>query len=190
LIKKLLDSAASLEAQDNQGRTPIDIARTHTQDQRVVGSDKLLASLQHGSSLLTLSEVRQSARKIFQMSGHMVSEQLSLPIEEREYASCPEGMLYMPEDAVVKLHELLQSLKRNEELLSGFEDELSLVISDLFKGNNTGEVFNLYDDPMPKCFDDAADKLESVMKALDAMKQEAGPSGGAEAQVAPRSASR
>jgi hypothetical protein len=173
LIKKLLDSGASLEVKDNQGRTPIDIARAHSQDQRVAGSDALLVSLQHGGSLPTPLDVKQSVRKIFQMSFHKADEQLSLPAVKREYVSCAEGTLYMPEDAGAKLGELLQSLKGNEALLSEFESELSLVTTELVEGKNTGQMLNDETDEIaPKCFQDAAEKLISVMDMLDTMKQE------------------
>jgi hypothetical protein len=107
------------------------------------------------------------------MSFHKADEQLSLPAVKREYVSCAEGTLYMPEDAGAKLGELLQSLKGNEALLSEFESELSLVTTELVEGKNTGQMLNDETDEIaPKCFQDAAEKLISVMDMLDTMKQE------------------
>lgn len=56
---------------------------------------------------------------------------VSLPIEKREYRKCSEGTLYIPEDVVEKLLEVLHSAKGNYEQLPEFELELSRIISDL-----------------------------------------------------------
>ncbi|MDX2346682.1 MAG: hypothetical protein QNK11_07430 [Legionella sp.] len=96
----------------------------------------------------------------------------------------------MPEDATVKLDELLQSVKGNEELLSEFESELSSVTTELVEGKETGQLLNDETETVPKCFEDAAEKPSSVMDALDAMKQEAGSSKIVEEPVAAIRASK
>ncbi len=173
LIKKLLDNGANLEAQDNQRQTPIDIAKEHSKDQRVTGSDKLIASLQPGNSPPTPLELKQSIRKIFQMSAHKADEQLSLPAERREYITCAEGTLYIPADAVEKLHDLIQSLKGAAELLSEFESELRSITTCLVEGLNTGQILDDETDEIgPKCFKDAEEKLMPIFDILDTLKQE------------------
>lgn len=173
LIKKLLDSGASLEAQNNQEQTPIDTAKTHCKDARVTGSDELLALLLHRNCVLTPLDLQQSVRKIFQMSAHKASEQLSLPNGIRQYVTCSEGTLHIPQDAVKKLHNLLKSLKGNNELLSAFELELNSVIADLAVGNNTGEILHHETDEIqPKFFSDIEENLMPVIDKLNVMKQE------------------
>ena len=157
---------------DHQGRTPIDIATMHSEDPRVTESNQLLASLQHDRSLPTPEEVKESVKKIFQMSAHMAAELLSLPGERREYMTCREGTFYMPEDAVKKLNDLLQTLNGDEELLSEFETELSLVTTKLVEGKNTGQVLHKKtDEAEPKYFSDATEKLSSIMDTLESIRQ-------------------
>ncbi|KTD25254.1 Ankyrin repeats (3 copies) [Legionella maceachernii] len=173
LIKKLLECGASLEVRNEKGQTPIETAQEHSKDGRVTARDKLLASLKSSDPLPTPLELKQSVRQIFQMSQHKADELLSLPIAKREYSKCSEGTLYIPGDVVEKLHGILQSAKGNNELLSVFESELSMVISALEKGIGTGEVVDGEDDEfIPKRFENAKFKLTAVMDALVEMKQE------------------
>ncbi|HHJ0490424.1 TPA: ankyrin repeat domain-containing protein [Legionella pneumophila] len=173
LIKKLLECGASLEVRNEKGQTPIETAQEHSKDGRVTASDKLLASLKSSNSLPTPLELKQSIRQIFQMSQHKADELLSLPIAKREYSKCSEGTLYIPEDVVEKLHGILQSAKGNNELLSAFESELSMVISALEKGIGTGEVVDGEEDEfIPKRFENAKLQLTAVIDALVEMKQE------------------
>ncbi|WP_058533735.1 ankyrin repeat domain-containing protein [Legionella saoudiensis] len=173
LIKKLLECGASLEVRNEKGQTPIETAQEHSKDGRVTASDKLLASLKSSNSPPTPLELKQSVRQIFQMSQHKADELLSLPIAKREYSKCSEGTLYIPGDVVEKLHGILQSAKGNNELLSAFESEISMVISALEKGIGTGEVVDGEEDEfIPKRFENAKLKLTAVMDALIVMKQE------------------
>jgi hypothetical protein len=173
LIKKLLECGASLEVRNEKGQTPIETAQEHSKDGRVTASDKLLASLKSSNSPPTPIELKQSVRQIFQMSQHKADELLSLPIAKREYSKCSEGTLYIPGDVVEKLHGILQSAKGNNELLSAFESELSMVISALEKGIGTGEVVDGEEDEfIPKRFENAKLKLTVVMDTLVEMKQE------------------
>ena len=172
LIKKLLAHGASLELQNKQGQTPIQTAQEHSKDSRVTASDKLLASLKPGNSPPTSLELKQSVRQLFQMSQHRADELLSLSIETREYSKCSEGTLYLPEDYVEKLHEVLQSAKGNTELLLEFESELLTVTSALEDGRGTGEVIGVEDEFIPKRFRGVKDKLAPVMATLVEMKQE------------------
>ncbi|VEB38632.1 ankyrin repeat domain-containing protein [Legionella cherrii] len=173
LIKKLLECGASLEVRNEKGQTPIETAQEHSKDGRVTASDKLLASLKSSNSPPTPIELKQSVRQIFQMSQHKADELLSLPIAKREYSKCSEGTLYIPGDVVEKLHGILQSAKGNNEQLSAFESELSMVISALEKGIGTGEVVDGEEDEfIPKRFENAKLKLTAVMDALVEMKQE------------------
>ncbi|HAT4400305.1 TPA: ankyrin repeat domain-containing protein [Legionella pneumophila] len=173
LIKKLLECGASLEVRNEKGQTPIETAQEHSKDGRVTASDKLLASLKSSNSPPTPIELKQSVRQIFQMSQHKADELLSLPIAKREYSKCSEGTLYIPGDVVEKLHGILQSAKGNNELLSAFESELSMVISALEKGIGTGEVVDGEEDEfIPKRFENAKLQLTAVIDALVEMKQE------------------
>lgn len=173
LIKKLLECGASLEVRNEKGQTPIETAQEHSKDGRVTASDKLLASLKSSNSLPTPLELKQSIRQIFQMSQHKADELLSLPIAKREYSKCSEGTLYIPEDAVEKLHGILQSATGSNELLSAFESELSVVISALEKGIGTGEAIDGEEDEfIPKRFENAKLQLTAVIDALVGMKQE------------------
>ncbi|HAT1129869.1 TPA: ankyrin repeat domain-containing protein [Legionella pneumophila] len=173
LIKKLLEWGASLEVRNEKGQTPIETAQEHSKDGRVTASDKLLASLKSSNSPPTPLELKQSVRQVFQMSQHRADELLSLPIAKREYSKCSEGTLYIPGDVVEKLHGILQSAKGNNELLSAFESELSMVISALEKGIGTGEVVDGEEDEfIPKRFENAKPQLTAVMDALVEMKQE------------------
>ena len=173
LIKKLLECGASLEVRNEKGQTPIETAQEHSKDGRVTASDKLLASLKSSNSPPTPLELKQSVRQIFQMSQHKADELLSLPIAKREYSKCSEGTLYIPGDVVEKLHGIMQSAKGNNELLSAFESELSMVISALEKGIGTGEVVDSEEDEfIPKRFENAKLQLTAVMDALVEMKQE------------------
>jgi len=173
LIKKLLEWGASLEVRNEKGQTPIETAQEHSKDGRVTASDKLLASLKSSNSPPTPLELKQSVRQVFQMSQHRADELLSLPIAKREYNKCSEGTLYIPGDVVEKLHGILQSAKGNNELLSAFESELSMVISALEKGIGTGEVVDGEEDEfIPKRFENAKLQLTAVIDALVEMKQE------------------
>ena len=173
LIKKLLECGASLEVRNEKGQTPIETAQEHSKDGRVTASDKLLASLKSSNSPPTPLELKQSVRQVFQMSQHRADELLSLPIAKREYNKCSEGTLYIPGDVVEKLHGILQSAKGNNELLSAFESELSMVISALEKGIGTGEVVDGEEDEfIPKRFENAKLQLTAVIDALVEMKQE------------------
>ena len=173
LIKKLLEWGASLEVRNEKGQTPIETAQDHSKDGRVTASDKLLASLKSSNSPPTPLELKQSVRQVFQMSQHRADELLSLPIAKREYNKCSEGTLYIPGDVVEKLHGILQSAKGNNELLSAFESELSMVISALEKGIGTGEVVDGEEDEfIPKRFENAKLQLTAVIDALVEMKQE------------------
>ncbi|HEM7296970.1 TPA: ankyrin repeat domain-containing protein [Legionella pneumophila] len=173
LIKKLLECGASLEVRNEKGQTPIETAQEHSKDGRVTASDKLLASLKSSNSPPTPIELKQSVRQIFQMSQHKADELLSLPIAKREYSKCSEGTLYIPEDAVEKLHGILQSATGSNELLSAFESELSVVISALEKGIGTGEAIDGEEDEfIPKRFENAKLQLTAVIDALVGMKQE------------------
>jgi hypothetical protein len=180
LIKKLLESGASLEVKNMKGETPIETAQEHSKDGRVTASDKLLASLKHADLPPTPLELKQSVKQIFQMSQHKADELLSLPIERREYSKCSEGTFYIPEDVVEKLHGVLQSAKGNNELLLAFELELSTVISALERGLGTGEVVSDGDEFIPKRFEDAKLKLAAIMDELFEMKPEVATSEDAE----------
>ena len=187
LIKKLLKHGASLEVKNNKGETPIETAQEHNKDGRVDGKDELLASLKYDNSPPTSPELMQSVKQIFQMSQHIAERLHSLPITQREYNKCSEGTLYIPENAVEKLHGVLQSAKGNSELLSVFESELSSVISALERGIGTGEVIGDADEFIPKCFEDAKTKLAAVMDKLIEMKLELAASASEGAEIDPKS---
>ncbi len=173
LIKKLLKCDASLEVKNKKGQTPLETAQEHSEDKRVSASDELIASLKHGNSPPTPSDLEQSVIQIFQMSQHMVEELHSS--ESREYRTCSEGTLYFPKDekdVVEKLHGILQSARGNNGLLSAFESGLSTITNALEKGLKTGEVTGAQGECIPKRYDDAKLKLAEVMDALGEMKQE------------------
>jgi Ankyrin repeat len=172
LIKKLLSCGASVEVKDNQGCTPVDKAHEHSKDKRVTGSDKVIESLNSNTPKPTPLFVKQSIRKLFQMSQHKADELLSLPIQKREYSKCNEGTLYIPEKAAEKLHSILLSTKKSDELLSVFEKELNAVTNELEKGKGTGEVFDDEDELIAKCFDNAKEQIQPVMDELVDMKKE------------------
>lgn len=182
LIRKLLDSGASLEVQNKKGQTPIAIAQEHSQDRRVTASDKLLESLQHRNAPPTPLELQQSVRKIFQMSQHKAHELISLPIENREYKTCGEGTLYIPKNSVEKLQELLQSAKGDMELLLAFETELSKVTRSLKMGHGTGEVLGDFGSGSKRFKDTEIQQLKAITNTLAEMKQEVASSKNAEAK--------
>lgn len=186
LINKLLACGSSLEAKNVAGQTPVHTATEHSKDGRVTGIDKLVVSLQQSAVLSNPLELQQAVRKIFQMSAHKADELLSLPGKKREYITCGEGTLYIPEDAEETLYELLQSIKESDELISGFETELSLVITDLIEGNNTGLVLNDdTDEKEPKCFMSKEEKLASVINMISAMNQEVAKEPSAVIKISP-----
>lgn len=168
LIKKLLDCGASVAVKDNQGKTPVDTAQEHSEDERVTASDKLIASLTKCNSKLTPLNIKQSVRNIFQMSQHIAQQLRSL----REYSKCSGGTLYLPENVINKLEKILKSAKGSDGLLSEFEKELKSIINDLKEGRDTGIVFDYEDEEIPKRFSDPEEKLQPVMDKLVRIKEE------------------
>jgi len=172
LINKLLKCGANTEIKDNQGSTPIDIAHEHSKDGRVTGSDKVIQSLNTNTPKPTSLIIKNTIRKLFQMSQHKADELLSLPMQKREYSKCKEGTLYLPDDVVKNLHKILQSTKGNEKLLSAFKEELKTITDELERGIGTGTVIDHEDEFIAKCFKNAKEQIHPIMEKLSEMQED------------------
>jgi hypothetical protein len=171
LIRKLLECGAKINANDKQGRTPMMLAIEHCEDTRVSSGDKLIALLEEAQKAALKGTVRQ----LFQMDESNVADLLSRKSQFQLYCSCTEGTLYIPDNVVEKLQAVLQSLEGSADLLSAFESELNVVVSDLIKGKGTGVVLHLdSDERIPLAYDmkEIEMKFISVRQMLAHLRSE------------------